>query len=290
MDRYIEVSKKALVYLLVFGVSSVFAEGKAVENKVGTATSTKVVKKKVTTATGAKVDKKKVAKTDKKKAVTETQVKKNCDDAVAALKGFTVGVDVVYSHTDVRHDQVEARLPGSVPPGSITDDAKTQVNHSRCFVDPSINIGYSYLKDKYFVGIAGDLSYGKEAKATNSFGGGTEAETKIERTSYDVKLKGGYYSPCLKTVFYGIAGVKWRNSNFKFKVGNKVGEKAKVKTPFFLLGLGMERPIRNKLSFSAEYECAWRNSTDTATTEGITVTVDQRLRENTLKLGVKYHI
>jgi len=292
MDRCIEVSTKALACLLVFGVSSVFAEGKAVKNKVGTATSTKVVKKKVVTATGAKVDKKKVAKTDKKKAVTATQVKKNCDDAVAALKGFTIGLDVVYSHTDARHDVNPAVMNGF--PGGINpvDTESSQISHSRCFVDPSVNIGYSYLKDNFYAGISGDVSFGKKAEVTYdlSTSGKTEATTEIGRFSGDVKLKGGYYAHSLKSVFYGIAGVKWRKINFRYIENGTEGSKAKVKTPFFLLGLGMERPVYNKLSFSAEYECAWRNSKKTSTVGSTSVDVDQRLRENTLKLGVKYHI
>jgi len=293
MDRYIEVSKKALVCLLVFGVSSVFAEGKAVKDKVSTTTGAKVVKKKA----AHKVDKKKAApkvaaKTDKKKVVAPTHAKKSCDDAAESLKGFTIGLDVVYSHTDARHDVNPAVMNGF--PGGINpvDTESSQISHSRCFVDPSINIGYSYIKDSYYVGIAGDVSFGKKAEVTYdlSSSGKTEADTEIGRFSGDVKLKGGFYSRSLKSVFYGIAGVKWRKINFRYIENGTEGNKAKVKTPFFLLGLGMERPIHNKLSFSAEYECAWRNSKKTSTVGSTSVDVDQRLRENTLKLGVKYHI
>ena len=259
-------SVKALVCLLIFGVSPVFAEG---DVKTETKAETKT----------------------EAKAETKTKVSSDRFNAVEALSGFTIGVDVVYSHTDVRHDQKPVNM-SDFTGGPVTDVESAQVNQSRCFVDPSVNVGYSYLKDNFYVGIAGDFSFGKKAEVTYdlSDSGNVEAKTKIDKFSYGVKLKGGYYSGCLKSLFYGIAGVKWRDASFRVVYKGEEGTKAKVKTPFFVLGLGMERPIRDKFSFSAEYECAWRNSTKATTLGAGSADIDQRLRENTLKLGIKYHI
>lgn len=252
-------SVKTLACLLVFSVSPVFADGEV--------------------------------STDKKVETVSQDAASPQDKWIESLKGFTVGLDVVYSHTDVRHDQQPVKI-SNFPGGDLSDDESNQLNQSRCFIDPSVNVGYSYLKNNFYVGIAGDVSFGKKAEVTHnlSASGAVKAKTEIGRASYGVKLKGGYYFKCLKTVFYGIAGVKWRDANLRVVVNDEEGTKAKVKTPFFVLGLGMERPIRNKISFSAEYECAWRNSTKDTTLGTGSASIDQRLRENTLKLGVKYHI
>jgi hypothetical protein len=230
--------------------------------------------------------------TDEEAATVSQDVQQ--DKWCESLKGFTVGLDVVYSHTDVRHDWKAPVVENPTTGARVQSrDATPQISQSRCFVDPSINVGYSYLKNNFYVGAVGDVSFGKKAEITDDIdGAGSEIKTEIGNISYGIKLKGGYYARCLKSAFYGIAGVKWRDANLRYVLNGEEGSKAKVKTPFFVLGLGMERPIRNKISFSAEYECAWRNSTKTSTTGGghTFMEVDHRLRENTLKLGIKYHI
>lgn len=210
------------------------------------------------------------------------------------LKGFSVGLDIAYSHAKVKNQpqKAEAFLEGV----RFSRDAIKSVEHRRSCVDPFINIGYTHVHNNWYVGAAGEFSYGRDSKKTAAFGDeGVRMDTEIERTSYGLKLKGGYYVDKLKSAVYGTAGVKWRKANSHFSANNATGSKAKLKTPLFALGIGIERPVYKKVSVSAEYEHAWRNSDDTSRFEAVRNTtgsmrIKQRLKEHSFKVGVKYHI
>ena len=216
-------------------------------------------------------------------------VDNNCANS---LKGFTVGADLVYSHAAAKHEQLDATLTSANTTGH--DDEFDSIDHKRCCLDPSINIGYTHVCGSWYVGAAGEISYGKTSEINSDFGGVTTVDTKIGRTSYGLKLKGGYFVQDLKSAIYGIVGIKWRDVKLGFNVGDVKGSDAKLKRPLFVVGVGVEHPIYKKLSVSAEYEYAWRNSNDTSTVSanGSTASLHakQRLNEHSIKLGIKYHI
>ncbi len=217
-------------------------------------------------------------------------VDNNCANS---LKGFTVGADLVYSHAAAKHEQLETSAFAN---GKLLghDNSFSQIDHKRCCLDPSINIGYTHVCGSWYVGAAGEISYGKTSERNSDFGGGSKVDTKIGRTSYGLKLKGGYFVQDLKSAVYGIIGIKWRDVKFNFNVDESKGSEAKLKRPLFVIGVGAEHPIYKKLSVSAEYEYAWRNSEDTSTVGlkagSVSLKAKQRLNEHSIKLGIKYHI
>ncbi len=217
---------------------------------------------------------------------------------VKNLEGFYVGVDAVYSHADVKNDETEGvgTLYSDNSKSNVPDNELVKSKRSRCHIDPSVNIGYSHFFNNWYVGLAGDVSFGKNNKSFVITDPADDEgyESKISGVSYTLKAKGGYYFRGLNSVVYGIAGVKWREVSYMRYAADRLSSKAKLKSPSFLLGLGFERPICKKLSLSAEYEYSWRNSSDSAlwkNEEGVAdFNVRQRLREHSLKIGVKYHI
>lgn len=220
-------------------------------------------------------------------AVENTQIK--CTDA---LKGFTVGADLVYNHAKATHEQLDATLTTAGATGH--DNEFDKVEHKRCCFDPSINIGYTHTYKNWYMGAAGEISFGKNSKRTTVLAEGMDADSKIDSTAYGLKIKGGYFIKDLKTAIYAIAGIKWRDVKFRFNVGSTKGSDAKLKRPLYVLGVGIERPIYKKLSVSAEYEYAWRKSDATSTVSSATGTASlfakQRLNDHNFKIGVKYHI
>lgn len=119
-------------------------------------------------------------------------------------------------------------------------------------------------------------------------------EAKIDGVSYSVKVKGGYYFGELSSVLYGIAGLRWRDVSYRNFVDGNFSSKSKLKTPIFVLGVGFEHPVCEKLSLSAEYECSWRSSSSrndlTAYHLTLSTSMKQKVREHTVRIGVKYHI
>ncbi len=129
----------------------------------------------------------------------------------------------------------------------------------------------------------------------------SEGYSKIAGVSYGVKFKGGYHFKGINSLIYGIVGLKWRDADFGFYMRRpelrrlvESNAKAKLKNPLFVLGFGVERPIYKKISLSAEYEYAWRNSTGEARENYrmygayAYATAKQSLREHSVKVGLKY--
>lgn len=221
-------------------------------------------------------------------AVENVQIK--CTDA---LKGFTVGADLAYNYSEAKHDQNEAYLV--VGGTRLPADKTFEVKHRRCNIDPSINVGYTHLYNNWYIGVAGEFSFGKDGKKYETYDEVFPTKSKISGFAGGIKVKGGYYIKDLKSAAYGIAGLKWRNVEMQYSHSNgAVGSKAKLKSPLYVLGVGLERPIYKKLSVSAEYEYAWRNSNDTSVLGSpignAEFHIKQRLNDHSFKIGVKYHI
>ena len=214
------------------------------------------------------------------------------------LEGFFIGVDAAYSHSSLKNDETGGviTLYADNTKEEIPESERVRSKHKRVHVDPSINIGYSHFFGNYYLGLAGDISFGNDRKSfvVTDSDDDEGYETRIGGVSYGIKAKGGYYLSGLKSVVYGVAGVKWRDASYRRYLADQFGSKAKLKSPSFLLGLGFEHSICKKLSLSAEYEYSWRSSSDNTLWKNGELCVDynikQKLREHALKVGVKYHI
>lgn len=214
-------------------------------------------------------------------------------DGDTGLKGFTVGADIVYSHADAKHEQMKADLRDMIGRNGY-DNKYDPLNHKRCCIDPSVNIGYTHIYNGWYMGASGEASFGANSEKNSDFGGGTKVDTEIGRASYGLKLKGGYFIKDLKSAIYGIIGIKYRDVKFCFNVDDVKGSSAKLKKPLYVIGLGTEHPVCKKISVSAEYEYVWRNSEDTSVIKAMNGTASlrakQRLNEHNIRIGVKCHI
>lgn len=230
----------------------------------------------------------------------DSSVEQVKNSGVNALEGVTVGIDVVYSHSNVKNEQYDSYIQfvengRGIKEKSFPLDSK---KHKRCNIDPSINVGYSYFNNAWHVGIVGEISFGRNRSALVRISENYSTEAETAGFSSKVKVKGGYYFEDLKSVIYAIAGLKWRNVETQYKYTRdgitSVGSKAKLSHPLYVVGVGLETPVCKKLSVSAEYEYTWRNSRDNSTirkdykTNGFYV--KQSLKEHNFKLGIKYHI
>ncbi len=216
--------------------------------------------------------------------------------------GFSVGLDLIYHMTEVKHQDAVSVLKfidQKNQVGERSTSGTESAMHKRYRFDPAINLGYSYFRKGFYAGLSGDVAFGDKNRRSQSFFGDAIAKTKIDGISYGVKAKLGGYIRGIKSVVYAIAGVKWRNIEFQYYVKDdktnkeELGSKAKLKTPTFVVGAGFDRLIRDKWSLTGEYEYSWRNSTDSSVVSNevgsSTVNVSQRLREHSLRIGVKYH-
>lgn len=223
-------------------------------------------------------------------SVVVDRVAANC---VTGLEGFTVGADIVYSHSDAKHEQMVGTWKASDGSGG-RDNKYDPLTHKRCCLDLSINVGYTHIYNGWYMGASGEASFGANSERNSDFGGGSKVDTEIGRASYGLKLKGGYYIKDLKSAIYGIIGIKYRDVKFSFNVDDVKGSSAKLKKPLYVIGLGTEHPVCKKVSVSAEYEYVWRNSEDTSTVNlkvgTSSLRAKQRLNEHNIRIGVKCHI
>ncbi|MBO7536828.1 MAG: outer membrane beta-barrel protein [Alphaproteobacteria bacterium] len=221
-------------------------------------------------------------------------------EEVDILKGFTIGADLVYSHSEAKHNEFVSEY--SCPNEGVRTRGKSipgEIQHERCNIDPSLNIGYSHLYNNWYIGATGEISLGSGNKKNSGFhsdkeAGNATANTKISGFSGGIKIKGGYYLRDLKSVAYGIAGIKWKNIHLRFDVNDVSGSKACLRRPSFALGVGLEKPIGKNLSVSAEWEHTWRNSRDRSSVGNANATgslhTKQWLSEHDFKIGMKYYI
>ncbi|MCR4623638.1 MAG: porin family protein [Alphaproteobacteria bacterium] len=224
------------------------------------------------------------AKEDANKTSDTTKV-----EEMDTLKGFIIGVDLVYSHSEAKHNEFVSQY------GWTNKSIPGEIQHKRCNIDPSLNIGYTFFYNNWYIGVAGEISPGSENEK-NSFlhsdriTGDTTSNTKISGFSGGIKIKSGYYLNDLKSVAYGIAGIKWKNINLRSNVNGVSGSKANLKKPSFAVGVGLEKPIGKNLSVSAEWEHIWQNSSDRSANTPASLRTKQRLSEHDFKIGMKYYI
>lgn len=220
------------------------------------------------------------------------------DEDIKNLEGFFVGVDAAYSCVSAKHDLSDSGFfDGNLrrPDGDLYTN-----KHKRVSFDPSINVGYLHGFGNWCAGLSVDVSFGGNKKRTFDMDR-SEGHSKIAGVSYGVKFKGGYHFKRINSLIYVIVGLKRRDADFGFNMRRsdiqafvKSRTKAKLKSPLFVLGLGVERPIYKKISLSAEYEYAWRNSTGEARENYkkhgayAYATAKQSLREHSIKVGLKY--
>lgn len=230
-----------------------------------------------------------------------TKCSEGCPGRV--FNGFSVGIDLIYHMTEVKHQDagsystVSAVVDGDhvdLDSGKSPTPGTAFAMHKRYRFDPAVNIGYSYFYKGFYAGLAGDVAFGdKNRRSQGFFVPETLAKTKTDGISYGVKAKFGGYIRGVKSVVYAIAGVKCRDITFQYNAENELGSKAKLKQPSFVVGVGFDRVIRDKWSLTGEYEYSWRNSTDNSVMNykdgKAVVNVSQRLREHSLRIGVKYH-
>ena len=210
------------------------------------------------------------------------------------LEGFFIGVDAAYSHSSVKNGNA---LQDTYINGQKEESEPGRIyKNKRSCIDPSVSIGYGHFFNNWYLGLSGDVSFGKNGESYVVTDSSSKAgyEARIDGVSYEVKAKGGYYFSDFNSVIYGIAGLKWQNVSYRNFVDGKFSSKAKLKTPIFVLGIGFERSVYKKLSFSAEYEYSWRSSSDQIRWErgyvNVITDMKQKLRGHTVKVGVKYHI
>lgn len=231
-------------------------------------------------------------------SVKKVDVAKKCSKKCPGYvyNGFSVGLDLIYHMTEVKHQDagsyatVNNLLDTAVDPTPGTAFAM----HKRYRFDPAVNVGYSYFNKGFYAGLTGEIAFGdKNRRSQSFFVKDTLAKTKTDGIAYGVKAKCGGYIRGVKSVVYAIAGVKCRDITFQYNVENELGSKAKLKQPSFVVGVGFDRVIRDKWSLTGEYEYSWRNSTDDSVLNykdgKAVVNVSQRLREHSLRIGVKYH-
>lgn len=231
--------------------------------------------------------------------VVYCDISKQIEEYVASdLEGITVGIDFGYSHSNLKNDQYAREFFSRGKEKNVHDDMSETVKKKRCNTDISLNVGYSCFYENWYFGAAGELSFGENTKKIAVLDEYFPTKSKISGFSTVFKLKGGYYFKDLNAVIYGIAGLKWRNAEMQYQFDDKaisaIGSKAKLSTPLYTVGIGIERPIYKKISVSAEYEHTWRNSKDISKLEHNSTHsyfyIKQRMKEHSFKIGIKYHV
>jgi len=264
MNRYMDSSIKIFVLLLFLGVFPVFADDNVEVNGVSECAE--------------------------------------CAKGTDFFEGFAVGVDAVYGHAEANHDVTDNGI--IFQNGDVWKDVDLySLPHKRSQIVPSVNVGYSCFFKNWYVGVVADILLGRNKERTDTLSK-ANGHFKMNGISYGVKVKSGYYFEDLNSVIYGIAGIKWQNINFEVDMNNPEIHKCKVsstrsrlKSPLFVLGVGAERPISKRLSLSAEYEYAWRNSKGEVLTNyangnlrvSAFAKTKQSLKEHSVKVGLKYH-
>lgn len=220
-------------------------------------------------------------------------------NGVDELKGFNVGLDLMYSHIDVKHSTTHGDV---VYFGNhIDDNSVGELKHKRCCLEPVINLGYSLFLHNWYIGVSGDLIFGGSSKRSGVFVGNPGTESKVKGISYTVKVKAGRYFDGLDSSIYGILGLKWQDVRMSLdtKFNRCDFRDSKLKNPAVVLGIGIEKPVWRKLSFCAEYEYSWRKSTCVSVAKKpeeipectfLSTDVNQRYHENSFRVGLKYHI
>ena len=234
-----------------------------------------------------------------------------------SLSGTSIGFNLAYNYSDVKHHfyRCDWRSKSRYQEGIYEElwrgqDCDVPIKQKRCSIDPAISIGYSFLKNNWYFGVIGEISFGKSRKRLIPFSYYFDAIFTISGFCGGIKAMCGYYFNDINTLIYGITGMKWRKveTQINYKDEGKsrydavdyrsreiyfFGPKEKLTCPLFVIGTGIERLFCEKLSIFAEYEYTWMNPTATAVTTRFGVyefKKKERLKEHSFRLGVKYHI
>lgn len=125
----------------------------------------------------------------------------------------------------------------------------------------TLRAGYRWQRDRWVVGP--ELSYmiGDVKDSFDMVGGGS-FESKVDNL-LAIKMKTGYLvNP--ETLVYGIAG--WQKGNFTYENnGNSIDYDADG----YVVGLGAERRINDRMSLTAEYEYSNFGKTDVTIAPGV---------------------
>ena len=224
------------------------------------------------------------------------------------FSGTSIGFNLSYNHSHVnRHFyRCDWQIYSNFWKGK---DVNVFIKQKRCNFDPSITLGYSFFRNNWYFGAVGEFSFSKSRKKSVPFGPYFNAKFTTSGFSWGIKAMSGYYFKDLNTLIYGIAGLKWRNIETQIDYSDRgscffnsnyddggvffSGPKEKLSNPLFVLGVGIERSVYEKLSVFAEYEYTWRNSKDTVVPKRIGTykfRMKEHLKEHSFRLGVKYHI
>lgn len=168
-------------------------------------------------------------------------------------------------------------------------------------IDPVMSLGYAFSRNNWYFGIIGEISLGRRKTTYKDLYNKLSATSELSGFSSSLKLKAGYHFTNSNILAYGLAGLKWQNQNVQIRfhcqdvdIPDFYGSKVKLSNPIWIVGLGIERPIRNKLSMFAQYEYSWKTSKSVDTLKGYKGTDDfyikQQLKEHCFKFGLNYYI
>lgn len=160
---------------------------------------------------------------------------------------------------------------GARPPG--VDIGSAELSGANA----GLRLGYRWQRDRWVVGpeiayVAGDIN------DSFDFAGG-DFESEVD-SLLGVRLKTGYLVRP-DTLVYGIAG--WQQGDFTYNVsGNEIEYDAEG----YVLGLGVERTLTERMSITGEYEFSDFGSTDVEIAPGVTSVATPK--HSNVKVGLNF--
>lgn len=186
---------------------------------------------------------------------------------VADWQGAYAGITLGYAFGG--DDDIGARPPG-------IDIGSADVSGANA----GLRLGYRWQRDRWVVGpeiayVAGDINDSFDFTAL----GGGEFESEVN-DMLGVRLKTGYLVRP-DTLLYGIAG--WQDGDFTYVVN---GTDIDYDADGYVLGLGVERRLTDRMSVTGEYEYADFGSTDVEIAPGVTSVATPK--HSNVKLGLNF--
>lgn len=161
---------------------------------------------------------------------------------------------------------------GVRPPGGDIGNAELSGANA------GLRLGYRWQRDRWVVGpevayVAGDISDDFD------FGVGGEFESEVNNL-LGLRLKTGYLVRP-DTLVYGIAG--WQKGDFTYNVN---GNSEDYDADGYVVGLGVERQLTERMSLTGEYEYSDFGSTDVDIVPGATSVATPSF--SNVKLGLNF--
>ncbi|PAU97591.1 outer membrane protein [Paracoccus salipaludis] len=146
-----------------------------------------------------------------------------------------------------------------------------------------LRLGYRWQRDRWVVGpeiayVGGDISDDFEFDSAPLGLADSEFESEVD-SLLGIRLKTGYLVRP-DTLVYGIAG--WQQGDFTYSVD---GEEEGYDADGYVLGLGVERKLTDRMSVTGEYEYANFGSTDIEYLGRTTVATPEH---SNVKLGLNF--